>query len=211
MKIQTEFKLRIQDIIDAHNLAYHGYHARTLWLFIITLITIIGLAAVFIGMYILPEFFSFLFTGYSHHFSLTEFWKYVISNKDLINFSGIFLAVFLLLSILGDLLLRFRLWLTIRRNPDTILVNRRVSFRDKELEYSSPSAVSNIKWDYFSRAVEGQNSFVLIRSKDSFIVIPKRAFSSEIDEQEFREFVNSNMPLKTIIYQGMLDYLKPQE
>jgi hypothetical protein len=64
-----------------------------------------------------------------------------------------------------------------------------VEFSDEGILYSAPDMVSRMNWSYYSRAIETDKVYVLVRGTMQMTVIPKRSFNSAAQEANFRRLL----------------------
>jgi hypothetical protein len=69
-----------------------------------------------------------------------------------------------------------------------------IEFSDEGILYSAPDMVSRMNWSYYSRAVETDKVYVLVRGTMQMTVIPKRAFNSAAQEASFRGLLARHLP-----------------
>ncbi len=77
--------------------------------------------------------------------------------------------------------------LTTWHHPITVEVNKEI------LKFTSVTYESSIQWQFFIKAIETKNLFMLYPAKALFNVIPKRAFSSDQQMDEFRGLLQTKI------------------
>ncbi len=68
-----------------------------------------------------------------------------------------------------------------------------VQFSPMGIHYSLNEIESNLDWKYYQSWLETPDEFLLICSNDVFALIPKRAFSDEQIQAEFRQLLSSKL------------------
>lgn len=61
------------------------------------------------------------------------------------------------------------------------------------LQIKTINSESSIQWQLYTKAVETKNLFMLYQGKRLFYILPKRAFSSNEQVEEFRELVRTKI------------------
>jgi len=69
-----------------------------------------------------------------------------------------------------------------------------VEFSDEGISYNAPDIVSRMSWEFYSRVIEAESVYVLVRGTMSITVIPKRAFISAAQEACFRRLLRRHFP-----------------
>ena len=186
------FRFEIQDFIDAENLVRNNRlpsASRVAKLFGIFLVVLFAvLAAIFLFFNLL----SLISSGFVPRWTIKGITDYLLGFKD----GWLFLSCYLvplLLVFLTEALVRFRFWSMVRNNPDIIQEERKFFLSPLGISFSTPSRESTFSWDYFEHALEGRNHFVLEKTKDNYVIVPKRAFSEPAGEGQFRELVSSKI------------------
>ncbi|MDQ0418533.1 hypothetical protein J2Z48_002736 [Croceifilum oryzae] len=62
-----------------------------------------------------------------------------------------------------------------------------MQFTEEGLETLSPSSGSTFSWDLIHRIVDRPQVYLIYVQKTCAVIVPKRAFSSEVDHQKWRE------------------------
>ena len=71
----------------------------------------------------------------------------------------------------------------------------KIEFTPKLFKLKAEGCELFMEWKYFSHFLETKNLFILYEGKYLFKIIPKRAFSSDEDLQNFRILLKRNIPL----------------
>ena len=69
-----------------------------------------------------------------------------------------------------------------------------VNFSAEGVHYLLDDIESNLDWNYYQHWAESPNGFLLISAEDVFNLIPKRAFTNETKQTEFRTFLTAKLP-----------------
>ena len=69
-----------------------------------------------------------------------------------------------------------------------------VNFSAEGVHYLLDDIESNLDWNYYQHWAESPNGFLLISAEDVFNLIPKRAFTNETKQSEFRTFLTAKLP-----------------
>lgn len=69
----------------------------------------------------------------------------------------------------------------------------RLEFDDTGLRFKTATVDSKLAWNHFNRVIESDKVFLLIYGKMMYSVIPKRAFASEAEIDDFRQLLNRNI------------------
>jgi YcxB-like protein len=69
-----------------------------------------------------------------------------------------------------------------------------VEFSDEGILYGGPDMIARMNWNYYSRVVETEKVYVLVRGTLQMTVIPKRAFTSAAQEAAFRRLLARHLP-----------------
>lgn len=80
------------------------------------------------------------------------------------------------------------------RRDATLRQDFQIEFSDEAILYSAPDFVSRMNWSYYSRAVETDSVYILVRGTLQMTVIPKRAFNSAAQEASFRRLLARHLP-----------------
>ena len=87
---------------------------------------------------------------------------------------------------------RWRLKARWRRKP-ILQAEHHVTFTPDGIHYQMDHVESELDWRYFLRWAETEAGFLLIREADVFSLIPKRAFASRAQLDEFRRLLISKL------------------
>jgi hypothetical protein len=68
-----------------------------------------------------------------------------------------------------------------------------VQFQTEGIHYLLDDIESNLDWNYYQNWVESPHGFLLISAEDAFNFIPKRAFTDEALQDEFRTLIASKI------------------
>ena len=79
------------------------------------------------------------------------------------------------------------------RNPQ-LFEMRTVTFTDEGVKSEKATGNIEAKWSSFQKFKETKNLFLTYQSKDVVGMVPKRAFSSSEDIEQFRNFLASKLP-----------------
>ncbi len=74
-----------------------------------------------------------------------------------------------------------------------------VSFGEELIEVVNPIGESQLRWLFYKNAMESDAFFLLMISKRSFSIIPKRIFTSEAELDLFRALLESKLGAPTKI------------
>lgn len=92
-----------------------------------------------------------------------------------------------------------------------------IEFSDEGILYSSADVASRMSWNFYSRVVETETVYVLIRGTMQMTVIPKKSFTSAAQEASFRRLIKRHLPqagLKNLKDAGqrpeLEEYVPPQ-
>ena len=188
------FHYEAQDFIDAFILIRNTGFTPVWRVLKILGVFILVLLIVFFGLYVFSNFVTNVSSGTVQRLTtLNGFIEFVWDLRDGLRCLSFLLVPTVLLALVSEPTLRFRYWLMIRKNPDVIQDERKFTFSEAGVNYSTSSTESNIKWDYFSHAIEGRRHFILVKNRDSYFIVPKRAFSSSSDEAKFRDYVTMRL------------------
>lgn len=69
-----------------------------------------------------------------------------------------------------------------------------VNFSAEGVHYLLDDIESNLDWNYYQHWAESPKGFLLISAEDVFNFIPKRAFTNETKQSEFRAFLTAKLP-----------------
>lgn len=97
----------------------------------------------------------------------------------------------LALMIVGSLLALFpflRRWLYLRafRSNPKFHLPTEADFGEDVIVTRSEIANAELKWDLYRQVLESENAFLLMHGKQTFSLLPKRAFASDEEIVEFR-------------------------
>jgi hypothetical protein len=191
------FHYEMQDFVDAHGLVHNTRLIPISRLLKILAIFIVVFFVIFMGIYLYFNLLSLASSGFISEWTFSGFLEYLLGFKDDYLFL-LFLLVPILLMFFIHLMMRFRWWSIIRRNPDLIQGERRFSFGQEGVNWSTPSSASRIEWTHFKHAIEGRKHFILLTSIDNYLIVPKRVFSNPHHEEEFRDSVTNNLGIMRI-------------
>jgi hypothetical protein len=92
-----------------------------------------------------------------------------------------------------------------------------IAFSDEGILLSAPDVAARMTWNYYSRVVETETVYVLIRGTMQMTVIPKKSFTSAAQEASFRRLLKRHLPpegLKNLKDAGqrpeLEEYVPPQ-
>lgn len=68
-----------------------------------------------------------------------------------------------------------------------------IEFSDEGILISAPDVASRMSWSFYSRVVETERVYVLIRGTMQMTVIPKKSFTSAAQEASFRRLLKRNL------------------
>lgn len=71
-----------------------------------------------------------------------------------------------------------------------------IEFSDEGILYGSADVASRMSWNFYSRVVETERVYVLIRGTMQITVIPKKSFTSAAQEATFRGLLKRHLPHK---------------
>ncbi len=192
MEKQLLFRYELQDFVDVQSLVKDTKLISTRKLLFIFGTFILVLLALYLGIYLYFNLLSLVNPRYFPGLPFNRFMKNIFDLKDSF-LCLLFLIAPTLLTFLSVPIMKFRLWLTMRKNPELIKEDRKLTFSEQGIDYSTNSINLYVKWNYFSHAVEGRKHFILVKAKDNIVIIPKRAFSKVTDEELFRNLLTSNL------------------
>ncbi|HVF67156.1 MAG TPA: YcxB family protein [Pyrinomonadaceae bacterium] len=69
-----------------------------------------------------------------------------------------------------------------------------IEFSDEGILLNAPDVASRMNWNFYSRVVETETVYVLIRGTVQMTVIPKKSFTSAAQEATFRRLLKRNLP-----------------
>jgi hypothetical protein len=69
-----------------------------------------------------------------------------------------------------------------------------IEFSDEGILLRAPDAASRMNWSFYSRVVETERVYVLIRGTMQMTVIPKKSFNSAAQEASFRRLLKRHLP-----------------
>jgi hypothetical protein len=186
------FRYELQDFKDAQSLVLNRRSIPISWLLKVYAITLLVIIVILVGIYLSFNLLSLMSSGLISGWTFKEFIEYILGFKDDFPLLPLLLVPALLV-FLGESLLRFRFWILNRNNPDVIREERKFSFAEQGVNFSTSASDSNVKWNYFKHVIEGQKHFVLVKTKNNYMIVPKRLFSNTTDEARFRDLVENNL------------------
>ena len=71
-----------------------------------------------------------------------------------------------------------------------------IEFSDEGILYHSADVASRMSWNFYSRVVETETVYVLVRGALHITVIPKKSFTSAAQEASFRRLLKRHLPPK---------------
>jgi hypothetical protein len=69
-----------------------------------------------------------------------------------------------------------------------------IEFSDEGILIGTPDAASRMSWRYYSRVVETDRVYALLRGTMQMTVIPKKSFTSAAQEASFRRLLKRHLP-----------------
>lgn len=69
-----------------------------------------------------------------------------------------------------------------------------IEFSDEGILYHSADVASRMSWNFYSRVVETETLYVLVRGTLHITVIPKKSFASAAQEASFRRLLKRHLP-----------------
>jgi hypothetical protein len=69
-----------------------------------------------------------------------------------------------------------------------------IEFSDEGILLRAPDVASRMSWSFYSRVVETERVYVLIRGTIQMTVIPKKSFTSAAQEASFRRLLARHLP-----------------
>ena len=69
-----------------------------------------------------------------------------------------------------------------------------IEFSDEGILYSAADVASRMSWSFYSRVVETETVYVLIRGTMQMTVVPKKSFTSAAQEASFRRLLKRHLP-----------------
>ena len=69
-----------------------------------------------------------------------------------------------------------------------------IEFSDEGILVGAPDMVARMNWNYYSRVVETDKLYLLIRGTMQMTIIPKKSFTSAAQEATFRRLLKRNLP-----------------
>jgi hypothetical protein len=92
-----------------------------------------------------------------------------------------------------------------------------IEFSDEGILLNAPDVAARMSWSYYSRVIETERVYVLIRGTIQMTVIPKKSFTSAAQEAGFRRLLKRHLPpqgLKNLKDSGrcpeLEEYVPPQ-
>jgi hypothetical protein len=80
------------------------------------------------------------------------------------------------------------------RDPTLGSQGFQIEFSDEGILINAPDAASRMSWRFYSRVVETERVYVLIRGTMQMTVIPKKSFNSAAQEASFRRLLKRHLP-----------------
>lgn len=68
-----------------------------------------------------------------------------------------------------------------------------LTFSDEGLEFKTEHLNSKLDWNYYYKALESKNFYLLFYGKQLFTIVPKRAFNDEEHERKFKDIISKNL------------------
>ncbi|MEA5574681.1 YcxB family protein [Calothrix sp. UHCC 0171] len=100
----------------------------------------------------------------------------------------LFLCLYLGIKIITPLILKYN-W----KNQPASQYEIHVEVVEEGLIITTPVAESNLKWGIFQNWLETPNLFLVYQTKSCCNIFPKRAFSSEIEMNQFRDILREKV------------------
>lgn len=69
-----------------------------------------------------------------------------------------------------------------------------IEFSDEGVLLNAPDMAARMNWNYYSRVVETDRVYVLIRGTTQMTAIPKKSFTSAAQEASFRRLLKRHLP-----------------
>jgi hypothetical protein len=189
MKKTFTFRLGFKDFLDSYYLSHHMRIVSNSRVIRIIVIFLLVLTFVFSSMY----FLSLLVSRSVATLSLTGLVEFIKGSQDLLTLALVLVGGLLLMYLGIGLLIRFRIWLMLSRNPDIALSEYTIEITDMGVHHSTSEADSNIKWEFFKHVLESTKYFLLAKSEDTYVIIPKRAFLENADVEQFRDHLKTRL------------------
>jgi hypothetical protein len=117
----------------------------------------------------------------------------------------IFFAFLTGLIILFDLIPYARIWLAFKSNPQYYAKSIQATFTDKDITIQGEGFDSQYQWNFFLECIEGHREFILVKGKDLYWTIPKKALQ---DVDSFRAFITRKIPKYSQRLKFFLDFPK---
>jgi YcxB-like protein len=80
------------------------------------------------------------------------------------------------------------------RRDEKLRQDFEIEFSDEGILYSASDFASRMSWSFYSRAVETDAVYLLVRGTIQMTVIPKRVFTSAAQEASFRSLLARHLP-----------------
>jgi hypothetical protein len=194
MKKTFTFRLGFKDFLDAYYLSHHMRIVSNTRLIRIIAIFLLVLTFVFSSMY----FLSLLVSRSVATLSLAGLVEFIKAYQDLLTLALVLIGGLLLMYLSLGLLIRFRIWLMLSRNPHIALSEYTIEITDVGIHHFTSKAESNIKWEFFNHVLEDNKYFLLVKSEDTYVTIPKRAFLENADVEQFRDHLKTRLGITQI-------------
>lgn len=104
----------------------------------------------------------------------------------------LFFSSFFLLGALIALILRFIVWIIFSLNSSKF-PSSTIVFTGNGIEISQAHTITKINWLLYNSALENKKMFLLIKDKNSYMTLPKRAFSVE-QQEALRYLIKEHVP-----------------
>ena len=114
--------------------------------------------------------------------TISAFW-FFLDNLDPFAIIGLIMGLIIVFGFK-----HFRRWASKRKWEREPLYHTEhtISFSDEGVHFLMGHVESNLDWNYYQRMLESSDGFLLVYGDDSFNFFPKRAFTSEEMNNEFR-------------------------
>lgn len=70
-----------------------------------------------------------------------------------------------------------------------------LTFTRENIHFKTASIDSNLQWTHYEKFIEGPDSFLLMYGKGLYTLVPKRAFHSVEEKNEFRALLQTIFPV----------------
>ncbi len=99
-------------------------------------------------------------------------------------------------------------WITLKQNRELYMDPRVISFDHTGIHAKTSVSEGRIDWSFHHYALEDEQFFLILRSRDMYAPVPKSAFSSEEQIQAFRELLEQKLgPIHSIKASKLARYL----